>query len=280
MEACSDATGSARQPSETPIEYLRRILLGLTSRVDAVRRLTGLFEQAKFSRHEIDVTMKQDAIGALREIRDDLAGSTRMRRHLLDLGVLFVAVDDRVRVCCARAARRAQRRRSTSTCWSSARCSCSASSRRSAPPLPRRRRSPTSTPRSSSAPAPDRPRPQLEQDRTRGDSRVGERLRPPPAPPAAAARDRAMPPRAPRAADLEPRDARPLVGAAAPRPPGADGPLRASASRRASCATSSPTLRGCDGGDGALRGRCRVANRGHRRGREGRRSASAMRSSC
>jgi hypothetical protein len=41
-----------------------------------VTRLTDLFEQAKFSRHEIDATMKRDAIGALREIRDDLLGAT------------------------------------------------------------------------------------------------------------------------------------------------------------------------------------------------------------
>ena len=64
--------GLRRRPSETPLEYLRRILLGLTASADAVSRLTGLFEQAKFSRHEIDAPMKQDAIGALREIRDDL----------------------------------------------------------------------------------------------------------------------------------------------------------------------------------------------------------------
>ena len=72
MESSLARNGLQRVPSETPLEYLRRILLGLTSRGDAVSRLTGLFEQAKFSRHEIDATMKQAAIGALREIRDDL----------------------------------------------------------------------------------------------------------------------------------------------------------------------------------------------------------------
>jgi hypothetical protein len=40
--------------------------------VEAVGRLTGLFEQAKFSDHPIDGGMKQDAIDALRVIRDDL----------------------------------------------------------------------------------------------------------------------------------------------------------------------------------------------------------------
>jgi hypothetical protein len=75
MEAVLSRNGFTRVPSETAIEYLRRILLGLTSRGDAVSRLTTLFEQAKFSRREIDGLMKQNAIGALREIRDGLAGA-------------------------------------------------------------------------------------------------------------------------------------------------------------------------------------------------------------
>ena len=75
MERVLARNGLKRRPSETPVEYLRRILLGLTSRGDSVSRLTSLFEQAKFSRHMIDDSMKQDAIGALREIRDDLQGA-------------------------------------------------------------------------------------------------------------------------------------------------------------------------------------------------------------
>jgi hypothetical protein len=72
MEGVFARNGHDRVPSETPVEYLRRLLLGLTSRSDSVTRLTGLFERAKFSRHEIDGAMKQDAIDALRAIRDDL----------------------------------------------------------------------------------------------------------------------------------------------------------------------------------------------------------------
>lgn len=72
MEGVFDRHGLRRQVSETATEYLRRILLGLTTRVAAVERLTGLFEQAKFSDHPIDGRMKQDAIDALRVIRDDL----------------------------------------------------------------------------------------------------------------------------------------------------------------------------------------------------------------
>jgi hypothetical protein len=75
MEGVLGRNGFLRAPSETAIEYLRRVLLGLTSRGDAVTRLTALFEQAKFSQNEIDAGMKQDAIGSLREIRDGLAGA-------------------------------------------------------------------------------------------------------------------------------------------------------------------------------------------------------------
>ena len=75
MEGVLARHGLRRQPSETPLEYLRRILLGITARADAVTRLTSLFEQAKFSLHDIDASMKDDAIGALREIRDDLRGA-------------------------------------------------------------------------------------------------------------------------------------------------------------------------------------------------------------
>jgi membrane protein implicated in regulation of membrane protease activity len=72
MEGVFARHGLHRAPSETAVEYLRRLLLDVTSRADAVARLTGLFERAKFSRHEIDGAMKQDAIDALRAIRDDL----------------------------------------------------------------------------------------------------------------------------------------------------------------------------------------------------------------
>jgi len=72
MERAFARHGLRRKPSETPAEYMRRILLDLTARVDAVRLLTGLFEQARFSDHTIDAAMKQDAIESLRAIRDDL----------------------------------------------------------------------------------------------------------------------------------------------------------------------------------------------------------------
>jgi hypothetical protein len=72
MERVLGRSGTRRAPSETALEYLQRVLLELTTRGDAVARLTVLFERAKFSRHEIDPGMKRDAIAALRAIRDDL----------------------------------------------------------------------------------------------------------------------------------------------------------------------------------------------------------------
>ncbi|MFL5955413.1 MAG: DUF4129 domain-containing protein [Gaiellaceae bacterium] len=75
MEAALGRNGLRRAPSETALEYLRRVLLELSARGEPVQRLTALFEQAKFSDHAIDDAMKQDAIAALRTIRDDLRGA-------------------------------------------------------------------------------------------------------------------------------------------------------------------------------------------------------------
>ncbi len=75
MERVLDANGVGRAPSETPLEYLRRVLLELTANGEAAGRLTALFERAKFSHHEIDASMKGEAIDALRELRAGLQAS-------------------------------------------------------------------------------------------------------------------------------------------------------------------------------------------------------------
>jgi len=72
MERTLARHGYSRARSEAPFEYLARILRDLDVRDEAVRMLTGLFEYAKFSPHEIDGAMKEDAIDALLAIRDDL----------------------------------------------------------------------------------------------------------------------------------------------------------------------------------------------------------------
>lgn len=72
MERVLSAHGFDRRAAETALEYLVRILRGLDVRESAVRTLTQLFEYAKFSSHEIDAAMKETAIGALENIRNDL----------------------------------------------------------------------------------------------------------------------------------------------------------------------------------------------------------------
>jgi membrane protease YdiL (CAAX protease family) len=72
MERALGRHGLRRRPSETPYEYLARVLLDLRAPADAVRRLTDAFERAKFSHHEIDGARKREAIGALVAVRDAL----------------------------------------------------------------------------------------------------------------------------------------------------------------------------------------------------------------
>jgi hypothetical protein len=73
MEKVLAGFGFPRAEAETPLEYLGRILRDLLhTSADAVSKLTGLFERAKFSPHTIDPGMKNDAIEALVEMRDEL----------------------------------------------------------------------------------------------------------------------------------------------------------------------------------------------------------------
>lgn len=72
LERTLSAYGLPRRPSEAPEEYLARILADLEVGRLAARRLTTLFETAKFSRHEVDETMRDEAIAALEAVRQDL----------------------------------------------------------------------------------------------------------------------------------------------------------------------------------------------------------------
>jgi Domain of unknown function (DUF4129) len=72
LERVLAANGVARHASETSDEYLERILHDLELRPEAIGRLTELFTQAKFSHHNVDSTMKDSAIEALEQVRDEL----------------------------------------------------------------------------------------------------------------------------------------------------------------------------------------------------------------
>jgi uncharacterized protein DUF4129 len=72
MERALAAHGLPRRPSEAPLEYLSRVLVELHVTEPAIRPLTSLFQRAKFSPHEVDSGMKEQAIAALVSLRDDL----------------------------------------------------------------------------------------------------------------------------------------------------------------------------------------------------------------
>jgi hypothetical protein len=66
------AHGLPRQRAEAPLEYLARTLRELDASARSIRRLTDLFELAKFSDHELERGHKDEAIDALLAVRDDL----------------------------------------------------------------------------------------------------------------------------------------------------------------------------------------------------------------
>ena len=73
MEAGLAAAGLPRHPSEAPFEYAARVLETAFARPGSVHRLTGLFERAKFSHHAIGQADRDQAIAALRAVRQELA---------------------------------------------------------------------------------------------------------------------------------------------------------------------------------------------------------------
>jgi hypothetical protein len=72
MEHALAAARLPRRPDEAPREYLERVLPDVGAQTASVKRLTGLFERAKFSPHTIDASMKEEAIDALESLRNDL----------------------------------------------------------------------------------------------------------------------------------------------------------------------------------------------------------------
>jgi|SRR6266511_910859 len=72
MERTLAARGLPRNAFEAPLEYLVRVLDVLQVGAHSVRRLTRLFERARFSPHAIDAGMKEEAIEALVALRAEL----------------------------------------------------------------------------------------------------------------------------------------------------------------------------------------------------------------
>ena len=72
LERVLAANGIPRQPAETSDEYLPRVLHDVALDSRAVERLTALFTRTKFSQHDVDTAMKEEAIDALEQVRDAL----------------------------------------------------------------------------------------------------------------------------------------------------------------------------------------------------------------
>jgi hypothetical protein len=81
LERVLAANGVVRRPSETADEYLARVLSDLALTPGAIGHLTALFSEAKFSLHEVDSTMKESAIAAVEEVRDELQAVRDAREH-------------------------------------------------------------------------------------------------------------------------------------------------------------------------------------------------------
>jgi hypothetical protein len=75
METALAAAGLPRDRAEAPLEYVGRALLSLDTSAPAVRRLTDLFQWARFSQHEPDPSMRDEAVEALIAVRDELRAS-------------------------------------------------------------------------------------------------------------------------------------------------------------------------------------------------------------
>jgi hypothetical protein len=72
MERLFEAYGVPRLPAEAPMEYLGRALGELRASGAALGRLTGLYQWAKFSSHDVAEMMREDAITSLTQVRDEL----------------------------------------------------------------------------------------------------------------------------------------------------------------------------------------------------------------
>lgn len=77
MESTLARHGLGRHRFEAPGEYLGRVFGALRLSRRPAERLTGLFEQARFSEHAIGQEMKREAIAALGELRDELGAKPR-----------------------------------------------------------------------------------------------------------------------------------------------------------------------------------------------------------
>ena len=78
METVVELAGVPHRLSDTPFELLARVLEHHDVAADSARRLTELFEEAKFSLRVIDEPMRQEALTALLDVRDQLHATSEL----------------------------------------------------------------------------------------------------------------------------------------------------------------------------------------------------------
>lgn len=75
LEAC----GAGRRDHEAPMEHLHRVFTFLRVRPEPLRRLTELFELARFSTRPLNAAHREQALQALGEVAEDLQSDSLVR---------------------------------------------------------------------------------------------------------------------------------------------------------------------------------------------------------
>jgi len=81
MERQLVASGTPRRVSDTPSDFVLRAMAASRVSRGAATRLTDLFREARFSRHPMALTAREDAARALARVADDLAHDTTPRQN-------------------------------------------------------------------------------------------------------------------------------------------------------------------------------------------------------
>ncbi len=79
FEEQAERVGAARKPWETSSEFTLRLLEAVAADQAAVRRLEGLYREARFSDHDIDESRRESALEALGAIHASLGAGVSPR---------------------------------------------------------------------------------------------------------------------------------------------------------------------------------------------------------
>lgn len=73
LEAAAAEAGTGREPGDTPAELVQRMLAGHRVSEPLLQRLAGLYRLARYGPAEVDPSMRGTALGALTQLRTELA---------------------------------------------------------------------------------------------------------------------------------------------------------------------------------------------------------------